>query len=225
MATIVFVLSTGRTGTKKLADYIVKHCDAQIAVDHQVGISQVMNMLANMRYAGFLPVQPLISHAVRRLIKSRSTGDCYINCDPLLSFCLPWVDFSGFDVRFLHIVRTDEDFARSMINWQFSRPKSFVAHNLVAFWQPGLWPLQHLMHGFDKQYLLQTYKSIWRVKNDLFESTFKEHARYLKVEFKDLYGTEEPVFLQVVDFMGIAVDFIPDEFYQKVNASSARFIA
>lgn len=223
MGTIVFLLSTGRTGTKKLAEYVQKHCHSRVAVDHQVGISPVVNMLANMRYAG-IPVDPLISAAIRRMIAARASCDCYINCDPLLSFCLPWVDLADFDVRFVHIVRTDEDFARSMINWQFSRPKSFIAHNLLPFWQPGLWPLQNLLRGFDKAYLMRTYKAIWRTKNDFFETTFRDRSPYLRVGFSDLYGPGTPVFQQVVDFMGITVDFVPEEFYQKVNASSARFI-
>ena len=133
-------------------------------------------------------------------------NEYYINCDPLLSFALSCVDFTGFDVCFIHIERKVDDFARSMINWQFTKMKSYIAHNFIPFWQPDTW-------------------EVWRIKNRCFEIEFREKYPYLKIKFEELFDPKKGghAFQRLVEFMGIEIVFCPDVFFQKENASASDF--
>ena len=167
MGKVIFFLTTGRTGTKKLAAYFKEFCPPEVAVDHQTPGARTINMLANMRYHGF-SVDALINRKVQRILKQHEDTNYYINCDPLLSFGLSCVDFTGVDVRFVHIERRIKNFAKSMINWQFTKMKSLIAHNLILFWQPDVWPLEHAVHLFHRGYLKNKYSRVWRTKNKAF---------------------------------------------------------
>ena len=224
MEKIVFILSTGRTGTKKLANYFNKFCSINVRADHQTPETRIINILSNMNYYGF-SVKKMINRKVHQILRKNNDKKFYINCDPLLSFGLSCVDFKGLDVCFIHIERNPDDFSRSMVNWQFSKTKSLLAHNFVPFWQPNLWPFEHILHLFNKEYLKKKYREIWQIKNEFFEREFKNKYPYLKVKFEDLYDIEKgkQVFQQAIDFMGIKIEFNPDVFFKRENVSMASF--
>jgi len=224
MGKVIFFLSTGRTGTAKLAHYLDEYCADSVKVDHQTSSSRTVNFLSNMHYYGF-PVKRLINKKVHKILLQNSDKDYYINCDPLLSFGLSCVDFTGFDVCFIHIERNSVGFSRSMVNWQFTRLKSFLAHSFAPFWQPDLWPFEHIVHLFNKKYLRNKYNRIWRIKNEFFESEFKHKFPYLKITFEELFNPQkgDVIFGQLRAFMGIKIDFYPHVFFKKENISTAGF--
>jgi len=224
MGKVAFFLTTGRTGTKKLAAYFGEFSPPQVAVDHQTRDARIINILANMHYHGF-PVNKSINSKIHTILMNHQDNEYYINCDPLLSFALSCVDFTGFDVRFIHIERKVDDFARSMINWQFTKMKSYVAHNFVPFWQPDIWPFEHMVHLYNKVRLRNKYREVWGIKNRCFEIEFREKHPYLKIKFEELFDpkTGGHAFQRLVDFIGIEIDFCPDVFFQKENASASDF--
>jgi hypothetical protein len=177
-----------------------------------------------MRYHGF-SVDALINRKVLCILKERENTNCYINCDPLLSFGLSYVDFTGVDVRFVHIEREVEGFARSMINWQFTKTKSWIAHNLIPFWQPDVWPFEHALHLFHKGYLKNKYSRVWRTKNGVFVGEFRKKYPYLRIQFEKLFDYEkgEQTFARLVAFMGLDIAFHSSVFFDKENASVPRF--
>ena len=149
----------------------------------------------------------------------------YINCDPLLSFGLSCVDFVGFDVSFVHLERKADDFVKSMINWQFTKMKSCIAHNFMPFWQPDIWPFEHIFHLFNKAYLKNKYRKVWETKNRAFEREFQKRYPYLKIKFEELFDLETggQTFRRLIDFMGVEIQFHPSIFFSKENASVSGF--
>jgi len=225
MGKVIFFLTTGRTGTKKIAGYLQELCPPEVAVDHQTPGARFINVLANMHYHGF-PAGKIITKKIQAILAKHKDKEYYINCDPLLSFGLCCVDFTELEVAFVHIQRKTDDFAKSMINWQFSKAKSYIAHNFVPFWQPGIWPFEHIVHFYNKEWMKLKYRQVWQIKNRIFEKEFRDKYPYLKVEFGELFDPKKGsyTFQRLVDFMGIEVDFLPELFFQKENASRSSFV-
>lgn len=225
MGKIVFFLTTGRAGTKKIANYLKEFCPPQVTVDHQTPEARFINVLANMHYHGF-PANKIINRKIQDILVKQKDTEYYINCDPLLSFGLSCVDFTGFNVSFIHIERKAEDFARSMINWQFTKTKSFIAHNFIPFWQPDIWPFEHLLHLFNKTYLKHKYCKVWETKNGAFEMEFQDKYPYLKIRFEELFDLQKGgrAFGRIIDFIGLEIQLHPDIFFKKENASVSGFL-
>ena len=179
-------LSTGRCGTTRIAQILREKLPRDtFAVVHQMRFSRIANVVGNvMYYFGQ-------SNRIKRVLYSRITSGYersrhFVSTDPLTAMIVPDEYKSSASVLFVHIVRDDTAFARSMLRFSRSRFKSFIAHTIIPLWQPGIWPFENLL----KREMIDKYIAVSVRKNAFFHKNFANHPNYLEVDMDTLFTTD-----------------------------------
>ncbi len=151
----------------------------------------------------------------------------YINTDPLISCGLTPRITEQYGIYLIHVVRHPLAFAQSFVNLQFSRFKSFMAHNFVPFWQPTVRPFEHVVHFYNRDYLIDKYMGVWLLKNKFFNKTYGEDVKYIPICFERLFDPlHSPTvlnrLLERMELLPCEIDF--DFFHRKSNISTAKYI-
>jgi hypothetical protein len=223
----LFMLSTGRTGTKKLGEVFSRLPGKRVIAEHQVAVSRKIDILANLYWWG-APVSAMLHGTIHNFIKKERKCDLYVNTDPLISGGLNERIAAQYDLYLIHLVRHPLRFAQSFINLQFSRFKSFMAHNFIPFWQPTVRPFEHVVHHYRRDYMIDKYIGVWMLKNKFYHKTYSKNERYIPVCFERLFDPlQAPMvlnrLLDRMDLLPCEIDF--DFFHRKSNISTAKYIS
>ncbi len=214
MKRIIFV-SSGRCGTRRIYELLNNCLPSNVAVVHQMRFSRLANILGTLMVTtkGKIDFSKLYEPLTKRYYKGK---DIFISTDPLSSMILPTEIISSQDTCIVHIVRLDHDFAKSIYTLSRNRIPSFVAHNLIPFWQPGIIPLENI---FNKK-IQGKYASANRLKNRYFEERYRTNPHYMKINHVDLF---QPACLEnIIDhFLGLKI-FIPDSALARKSNESQR---
>lgn len=222
---IVFVLSTGRTGTKTLAEGLA---GGDILSPHQPPYSRLLTIASNYYLHGWLP-QPVLAWLVARLREPQILqADCryYIQVFSLDHMPAKIISEKYPNVYIIHIVRDPRTFVPSYLNWMRSRLKSFVANKLVLGWHPSGYFTGAL--PWQKWWRMDEFQRVcwqWAYKNNLLECLFGEDERYLRLRFEDLFSGEGLMHLRTtLDFVGIPYrDEFSVIFQQSKNCSRKTY--
>jgi hypothetical protein len=201
---VVFVLSTGRTGTKTLAEGLAGD---GILSPHQPPFSRFLTIASNYHLNGWLS-RGAVEWLVTRVREPQIlNADCryYVQVFSLDYLPAKIISEKYPNVYIVHIVRDARAFVRSYLNWMQSRVKSLVANKVVVGWHPSgyftgemSWQQWRGMDAFERVCWHWTYK------NGLLESLFAGGDRYLRVRFEDLFSEGGPKTLnQTLGFLGI----------------------
>lgn len=132
----VFILSTGRTGTKFMADYFAA-LGEDILAYHEPVPSRRFRILSNMYTAGKVNEEILIrifKFTRHKIIANPSLAKYYIESNNFLyGYCdlLPKV-FE--DCHIIHIIRDPRDYITSHINHGVFRGAKLLAKNYFPYW-------------------------------------------------------------------------------------------
>ncbi|MFC1975131.1 sulfotransferase domain-containing protein [Chloroflexota bacterium] len=187
---IVFILSTGRTGTKALAEGLAGD---GILSPHQPPFSRPLTIASNYYLHGWLPESALRWLINRvRLSQIRHTN-CryYIQVFSLDHLAAKFISQQYPNVYVIHIVRDPRTFVTSYLNWMHTKFKSFMANKFVLGWQPSgyftgeiPWRVWRNMDEF------QRICWQWVYKNQTLEDLFARSPHYLCLRFEDLFINE-----------------------------------
>ena len=176
MKKLLFV-STGRCGTKRIAQILRKYLPEEFAVVHQMPFSRLANLIGNLLF--YMGPSERIKQPIYHLMTSRYfPGRHFICSDPLTAMIIPRGDVYSPDVCIVHILRDPEVFAESFFRLSRQRLTSFVAHNLIPLWQIGLWPFENFLNpGVKKKYM-----KIAKIKNrsPKLDDLLSQHPGILK---------------------------------------------
>ena len=177
----LIVISTGRCGTKRLSQILDRALgDRGIAVTHQRFLSRLCNVL------GHCMMQSIDSQILKRFLfrlQLKSSEHGFVFTDPLTSTCIPRSVLKDKNIHILHLRRSDEGFASSMFRLTRKRTASWLAHNFIPCWQPGLRPLENALNRM-VQY---KYELINSTKNDYFEREFSGSENYHKMSRQEIF--------------------------------------
>jgi hypothetical protein len=193
---IVFILSTGRTGTKALAEGLA---DEETMSAHQPPFSRLLTIASNYTVAGWLPRDVL----ERLVFLIRGPQILHAACRYYIqAFALDHLPAKIFsetypNVHILHIVRDPRTFVPSYLNWIKTRKRSFVANRLIPGWHPS----GYLTHefSFQKWMRMQPYQRIcwhWAYKNNALEIAFRGSKQYSRLLFEQLFSARGPEVLE-----------------------------
>lgn len=217
---VVFILSTGRTGTKTLAEGLASD---DILSPHQPRFSRLLTIASNYYLHGWLPWSTL-EWLVRRLREPQIfQANCryYIQVYSLDHLPAKIISQKYPDVYAIHIIRDPRTFVPSYLNWMHSRFKSLVANKLVLGWHPsgfftGAVPWQRWRQMDEFQRVCWQ----WTYKNRLLERLFDGDGRYIRIRFEDLFSGEGPTLLRTtLDSIGVPYR---DEFAAMLQQSKNR---
>ena len=212
MKKLIFV-SAGRCGTARIAQLLREKLSDKYSVVHQTRYSRLANVIGNvMLYAGE-------SNSIKRLlyefIVSRYDGRThFISTDPLTAMIVPDEYITSPEVCIVHIIRDDTSFARSFISFSRSRLKSLIAHNLVPFWQPGIWPLENILN----RNIGKKYEEVSRLKNTFFFEKYSANPNYYQVKMGDIFT--KPALQNIVnEFFGESISISSGDLSIRANES------
>ena len=210
MKKLIFI-STGRCGTKRIAQILNKHLPEEFTVVHQMPFSRLANLVGNLFF--YLGSSEKIRHLLYNFITSKyRRGKHFICSDPLTAMIIPKAYVDLEDVCIVHIVRDAETFADSFFNLSRQRFNSFIAHNLIPFWQIGIWPLENWLNPEIKK----KYRKIAELKNNYFTETYSSNPNYVRIEMLQIFNSD---FLSKIIFKLFNYEVIipPNELKIKAN--------
>ncbi len=206
-------LSTGRCGTRRLWEILRAVLPGSYAVVHQVPLARLANVVGNLAFYGLVP-EAVPDRLYRRIVRPYMGGTGFVSTDPLTAMIVPREFATAENVCLVHVEREPEAFARSFYRWTRSRPRSFVAHNLVPLWQPGLWPLENAL----SPRILEKYQAVCRRKNAHFAQRFGGAPNYHRLSVAEVFSGTRLQEL-VNRFFGLDVVIPPEELEKRSNAS------
>jgi hypothetical protein len=210
MKKLLFV-STGRCGTKRIAQILGNCLPDQFSVVHQMPFSRLANVVGNLLYyCG--PSEKVQRALYDFIILKYCRAKHFICSDPLTAMIIPKVYVHSAQVCIVHIVREPESFADSFFKLSRREIYSLIAHNFVPFWQIGLWPLENLLN----QKIKKKYVEIAKLKNTYFAQTYSANPNYVKIKMSQIFNSD---FLSkiIVDFFGYQAVIPTSDLSRKAN--------
>lgn len=212
MKKLIFV-STGRCGTARIAQLLREKLSDDYSVVHQMRYSRLANIIGNvMLYVGE-------SNSIKRLlyefiVSGYEGRNHFISTDPLTAMIIPDEYISSPEVCIVHIIRDDTSFARSFFSFSRSRLKSFIAHNFIPFWQPGVWPLENILN----RNIGKKYQAVSKLKNAFFSKKYSVNPKYYQVRMGDIFTA--PVLQDIVNgFFGEDISMSTGDLSIRANES------
>jgi hypothetical protein len=187
----IFLVSTGRTGTKYFSKLFSTHCSG-ITCYHTSSFSRLLNVISNMHWQGIIP-----KNVMKRIWKTlkykeiRSLSMRYIECNPNYYNLIEIISELFPDAKFIYVVRSPKAYITSHINWERQRWKSIIANRLVPFWQPM--PYIEELKGFTNDYhqRVDFYSTIWERKNAHILETIAGNEHVITLRFEDIFDPQK----------------------------------
>lgn len=210
---LIFV-SPGRCGTTRIAEILRdKLPQEEFAVTHQMPFSRLANVVGNLMYY-FGQSEKIKAKLYNFIVSKHIEGKHFITTDPLTAMIIPkkWVESKN--VCIVQITRDPEYFAESFYRFSRKNTKSFIAHNFIPFWQPGVLPLENLLGSGVKG----KYKKIQKQKEVFFDTVYAGNVNYIKVDIRKLFDTDFITRL-IHSFFHQSLEVRPGELSVKSNRS------
>ncbi len=183
MKRLIFV-STGRCGTTRISQILREKLPESFSVVHQMRFSRLANIAAHIML--FTGESNLLKRRLYALITAKYIHtDNYISSDPLTAMILPDELIRSKDVHIIHVFRDAPAFALSIHRFSRTRLKSFIAHNFIPFWQPGIFPLENIISSR----ILMKYENVAKIKNEYFEKKYTSNSNYKKIHMNELFNS------------------------------------
>lgn len=201
---IAFILSTGRTGTKTLAEGLAGD---DIKSPHQPPFSRLLTVAGNYHLHGWLSLTALEWLVARLREPQIARAGCryYVQVFSLDYWPAKILRQKYANVSIIHLVRDPRTFVPSYLNWTRTRRRSFIANRLVLGWHPsGYFCGRFSWREWRRLDEFQRVCWHWTFKNGLVEQLFAGDARYRRIRFENLFGERNVALLkETLAFAGI----------------------
>jgi hypothetical protein len=217
----IFLLSTGRTGTRFFANLISEY-GVGVSAHHITPYTRPLNVLSNLACLGLLP--QAVSDGWFRLVKApgiAATPGRYLECNNYYFASAPAIRRIFPQSRILVLTRHPRDFALSQIRWERQRLSSRIANRLVPFWGP-VWYWEQLQGwlGDDRQ-RVRYYARVWSRRNAALLATTESDGQAMRLRFEDVFadpgGAER--LRALLDWLGLGLNrpLAPDALARRLN--------
>jgi hypothetical protein len=203
----VFVLSTGRCGTKWLTD-LLRH-SRQLRVNHSDYPELIRQGV--LAYRGYASNPEMFQEIVRAcrdgyLAQAHSLGQLYVETNNRITFLAPAVKRVYPGARFIHLVRHPADFVRSGLRRGWYEGVAHDEGRIVNLDDPDGW------QGLTG---LERIAWLWNETNRFIESFLAEQPAPDKLTvLSEAMFTDEAVSREIIEFIG-ATDLV-DKDIEKV---------
>ena len=204
----VFLISTGRTGTKYFANFF-QSFGINVASYHTSSFTRFLNILSNMYYKELLS-KKVMGAIWRRLKyeKIQSHNYRYIECNPYYYNLIDIISSFFPEAKFIFIIRAPKSFIISHIKWEKQRWQSMFANRAIPFWQPVSYWDQ--IRGFGNKYhqRVEFYSKIWVRKNTMIWESIVNKDNAITVKFEEVFDpvTGVDVITKIVEWLNISLD-------------------
>ncbi len=221
---VVFVLSSGRTGTTALAQHLNDCYDETFAV-HEPPPSWRLRCASGKALCGRLgrsELAQMLAHSRRRMIE-HTRQSIYIESNPYLGGFLEAFADVFERPRIVHVVRDPRSFIRSSINFGTFRGIKGLANRWVSYWLPKperlLQPAGPRWNDMSQPMRLAWY---WDLVNLRWDVASRSMAGIMwRMRYEDLFARDGSGVRKLIDWLGLPPNdrVIENITRQPVNAS------
>jgi len=224
---IILFVSTGRTGTKTLANFF-KDTFPEVTSYHQPAYSRVINVFSNMYLSNILPesfLKRFVYYYKFPQILSCKTR-IYVEANTMNYVVAPYFKELRMDLHVFHVIRNPFDWVTSYINWIEGRAFSKIANTIIPFWHAN---------GFlsDKYSLLEWLKMsdfekmcwYWSYENEIILNRCKQISNFKTFKFEDLFiNKNENILIDILKKLGLKYESSMMKYFEKKqNVSNKRY--
>ena len=219
----VFILSSGRTGTKFLAEFFGANF-ANVVARHEPAPSYQLRMLSNARAAGAASRSVLA--AALRLSRPglwRGGDGLVIESNPFLYGFVDVLGELADSPTIIHIVRDPRTYVPSAINHGGSSGLKAAASALIPFWFPPV----RLAPGVGAHPgPVELFAGEWALVNRFLVEHGGGLPGYHRLRFEALFDAENSGLRRMVELLGLSYpgDAAPVSAAEKVNAGRLNAI-
>ena len=197
-----FILSSGRTATRFLAEYFRANAAQPVWAEHEPFPSRLLRLVSHAHLDGAI-ADRLAIRLLRWTHPGMRGGDSVrIESNPLIFGLADLLEPAFPGVRIVHVVRDPRDFVASAFNHGFGIGAKGWLSRHVPFWYPDMARLSGRPIDFDTPF---EYLTVWWgwVNRWLEEAGRPLGERYLRLRYEDLVGEGRHTMEGLADFLGV----------------------
>ncbi|HEX2974227.1 MAG TPA: hypothetical protein VHP11_17970 [Tepidisphaeraceae bacterium] len=188
---VVFIVSSGRTGTKALAHHL-SVCYDNVHAVHEPTPSWRLRRASSRAMAGRISKAELVEKLAycRRQMVAQVQTPIYVESNPFLAGFLEAFGEVFDNPMVLHVVRDPRTYVRSALNWGSYSGIKKLASNFCPYWTVKP---EHFANNTDTPWMQMTDRQraawYWKTVNtDLNRGQELLGDRYLRIRFEDLFA-------------------------------------
>jgi hypothetical protein len=203
---VVFVVSSGRTGTTALAQHL-ERCFSQVRAMHEPSPSWRLRRASAKALCGRMTRDQLVVllASSRRKLLASIDRPIYVESNPYLG---GFIEAFGdvFDApRIVHVVRDPRTFIRSSMNFGTFRGVKQLAQGLIPYWLPKP---EHCAGPCVKRWgdMAEPERLAWYwelINRELNRGQELYGPNYLRVRFEDLFARDGSGLHRLTDWIGL----------------------
>lgn len=184
MTRLAFVLSTGRTGTQFLAQYMAANYSNVMSV-HEPPPSYHLRVAANAHMSGRLSAAAMAAllRLSRRKILHALAAELYFESNNFLAGAVDVLDTLAPEVSIIHVVRDPREYVRSALNHGAWTGRKWLASHLVPYWLPDLRPT---LRG-RRPSPVGIFAAHWVMVNRTLAERGARCHRYFRLRYEDIF--------------------------------------
>ncbi|MBI4034522.1 sulfotransferase domain-containing protein [Candidatus Saccharibacteria bacterium] len=214
---VVFVLSTGRTGTQFLAHYFNEYPD--VFAVHEPPPSWRLRMwsMAFVQGRTSTPVLRRVINKFRGRSISRLTEPVYLESNNFAVGFAPAIKAEFKNAVIIHVVRDPRDYITSALNHGADSGLKGLANRYFPYWhlRSGLWA--------NPKEIFERTARYWTIVDELLSSAGRGYPHYYRFTFEQLFAADTKALAEIAKALGLKLR--PDAAVrkqEKANVSRLR---
>lgn len=182
---IGIIVSSGRTGTNFLAEYLDKNFDDVTAL-HEPKPSYAIRLYSNAYTHGKVSDEQMVQlvQRKRKKIMASITTPTYIESNPYLHGFIPVIDQVWPHCKIIHIVRDPRTFITSGLNHQDAHFYKKFANQWFPNWVPNVKRILNIKGTLSP---IGYYAAYWRVLNESIQTNGEKTEHYHRFLYEHVF--------------------------------------
>ncbi len=204
MEQLVFILSTGRTGTKFLAEFLNSNYEDVVAL-HEPKPSYLLRIYSHAYLDGKVSSERmarLLRRKRRRLLQAVAANRLYVESNPFLVGFIDVLDSLTPEPIIIHIVRDPREFVRSAINHGSATGKKKLASTLIPCWFPNVRGVLDCDRQ-EKISPIARFAGQWVLVNRKLAQSGKRYPGYHLLRYEDIFDEHYSGLRQLCRILGL----------------------
>jgi len=189
---IVLFVSTGRTGTKSLANFFREYFN-NVESHHQPRYSRFINVFSNMYLSNIYPHELLRKFVYKYKISDilSCEKEYYIEANTMIYAITDIIRELDKEVYVIHLIRDPRSFVTSYMNWFHGRAFSKIANKVIPFWHAnGVLADQINLAEWISMSEFERLCWFWKFENEVILKMNKDYPNFISIRFEDLFITD-----------------------------------
>ncbi len=224
----VFIVSTGRAGTKALTGFLNRRFP-EVHCEHQPPGSRPIHILSNRAAQGRYPMQKLQKRVLADKLDAikASPGQVYVETNSMSWLAARTLAEELDNTTIIQVVRDPRTFVPSMLDWKRTRWKSWVGHNFIPYWQPtGRVDPDVGGRRWRRWDEYERMAWVWAFKNQVMLDTYADQPGFRAFRFEDLVQGSSPALPDFLAALGLPFEErLRADFERPENASRQHVAA